>query len=94
MISTTGDETGLDTSKIVAVENFLYPNPAANTLYISQVTSPQARVYIYDLQGNLVIGKKIAGNAIDISDLANGIYWVRMIDNEKVFVCKFIKLRN
>lgn len=68
----------------------LYPNPASNTLYIS---SKQAANYVvYDVVGKQMLSGNTTGTSgIDIANLSNGLYFVRLTANGKQGVFKFIK---
>ncbi|UPT69866.1 MAG: T9SS type A sorting domain-containing protein [Flavobacterium sp. JAD_PAG50586_2] len=67
------------------------PNPAQNILNIlTQETIKE--VSVYDLLGKKVTVNQISTNAIDVSNLAQGIYIIKVIgDNDKTFTKKFIK---
>ncbi|MDR6966710.1 glucose/arabinose dehydrogenase [Flavobacterium arsenatis] len=60
----------------------MYPNPAKETLYLSDIDFP-ATVSIYDITGKLLIDAKIESNqtAINTSGLESGIYMVNVTDN-------------
>jgi uncharacterized protein (TIGR02145 family) len=69
----------------------LYPNPATEKLYITNINDTKAVIIIYDIQGRLVLHKQIDSNFIDISDLEKGIYVVKLIGSVNVLNTKFIK---
>lgn len=64
----------------------VYPNPAKETLYfsINSEMSINGIVEIYDVFGKKLIIKNISQNSfnIDISNLANGFYFYKLINNE------------
>jgi len=69
----------------------IYPNPATNNIIIE---SPyQATIEISNIQGHLL--KSIAANenhtSIDISDIAKGMYFVKVKTKKEIAVKKFIK---
>ena len=70
---------------------FLYPNPAKDKLYIKNVQSERSIVFIYDLQGNLVLNRKIDTDFIDISGLTGGMYTIRIVNSGNVFNSKLVK---
>jgi len=49
--------------------------------------------YIYNLQGQLIKFQlaKTGINTIDINDLSKGMYTIKIVDNNKIVVKKFIK---
>jgi hypothetical protein len=75
-------------------QNFnIYPNPASDLLFVSSGNNDYfpLKVNFYDLSGKLVFSSRTAGEAINISFLADGFYIVR-INNGKT-VEEFHKLR-
>lgn len=63
----------------------IYPNPANNNLFISyEGTHPELAVTITDVAGRIVLSRKMAPNslqsavAIDMSDLAHGVYMISL----------------
>ncbi|MBK8562442.1 MAG: T9SS type A sorting domain-containing protein [Saprospiraceae bacterium] len=68
----------------------LSPNPASDFLNIqlSETTAPPT-VQVFDAQGRLVL--LATGQRLDIQGLAAGIYSLRSVVGERVFVRKFVK---
>jgi hypothetical protein len=69
---------------------WLYPNPGYNEIWFSH---PEliSSVELYDPSGVLVLSSADI-NPIDISKLANGLYFVRVfIDEHSEQILKFIK---
>lgn len=68
----------------------LYPNPSKGWLYVE--AAPNTLLYIFDLQGRLVLTKKLDNqfSSIDISSLGSGIFIVKMQNNEVFGVKKLI----
>jgi hypothetical protein len=69
----------------------IYPNPAFDKLYIPDVNSLQTQVFIYDLNGKLVIRKLLKENTVDISDLVKGVYLVKLMNNENIRISRLVK---
>lgn len=69
----------------------IFPNPATHVINIRNYTSPDTFVCIFNIQGELVLKIKEATQSIDISKLTNGIYILKIIDNTKNKIVKFIK---
>lgn len=68
------------------------PNPANNTLSISNIPTNVELIYIYDLQGNLVSKININGKLnynLNISGLLNGHYILRFTGKEFEKTLKF-----
>lgn len=63
----------------------VYPNPAADKIHIEAPGDFHGTIKIYDLQGKNIIGQPISNGAtIPVSELANGIYFYLITDNENV----------
>jgi hypothetical protein len=77
----------------------LYPNPAQNsiTLNLKNFSSPTATYELYDAQGVLRSGATISlidGNQdykIDLSNLTNGFYFIKVIAGDELLKKTFIK---
>ena len=77
-----------------------FPNPATETLFFisNNVDGGSYAVEIINQQGAVVkrlatdASSKWEGACIDISDMASGLYFVRMYNNQKSYTCKFSKL--
>ena len=63
----------------------MYPNPAKDVLYVSNINFP-ATINIYDVTGKLLVDTKVESNetAINTSGLDTGIYMVNVTDNAGV----------
>ncbi|WP_046757988.1 T9SS type A sorting domain-containing protein [Kordia jejudonensis] len=86
-LSTEENATTVNTVK-------LYPNPARETLFIADFSIDSTTSYtIYNLTGNSVITEsKLTQNAIDINSLKAGVYFLRVTQQEKTTIKKFIKI--
>jgi DUF971 family protein len=71
----------------------LYPNPASDKVTLSTDMTEHSVISVYNLQGQLLLQKQIQqGKAdIDISELAKGVYILRLYSNAKVEVGRIIK---
>lgn len=69
----------------------LYPNPSSNyLLFDSDVFD--AMIYIFDLNGKILLKEKIKDNKINISNLQTGVYTLKIVSREVKTVKKFVKL--
>lgn len=73
----------------------IYPNPAQDRIYFSNEFSGRIKaVGIRDINGNLVhtaqIGKDDA-NSVDISSLPSGIYFLKVVTDQKGYTFKVLK---
>ena len=87
---------GVDNLKSKGNNSFtVYPNPANDKLHIqfnSTNLSEKISYSIIDLYGRVVLENKSSiPEYIDISGLADGVYFVRILDGTQVLTNKFIK---
>ena len=71
----------------------LYPNPAQNTLYIESAETVE-QVIIYDISGRTLQQTNNPSTSIDVSNLANGIYLVKVKTAQGETVRKISRLAN
>lgn len=94
---------GRDTTTVVGIENLesdnnfvnIYPNPATSYLTVQSKSagSHQLTYTIVDLFGREIENKKITTpSSVDVSELKNGIYFIRFQENESNATLKFIKI--
>jgi len=74
----------IEENQLVLIGNRIYPNPVSNTLHF---TSTANFVEIFDLNGKLILAVNNNTNAIDLSMLNEGVYFID-VDGIK---SKFIK---
>lgn len=76
----------------------IYPNPAENTVYVQlKANAPRAfRLTLTDVLGVQVLSKELNTNAgnktlqLDVSSLKEGVYMLRITDNDNSFTRKII----
>jgi hypothetical protein len=71
-------------------EMSIYPNPAQNTIFMNGV-STNTMVHIFDVNGKAVLNSENTNNTIDVSELNDGLYIIRVIDGSDVYTTRFIK---
>lgn len=69
----------------------VYPNPTTNNLYVNMEDNKLLKAEIYDIQGKKLQESK--QRTINVSRLANGVYFLRITGKEKggIRTVKFIK---
>ncbi len=67
----------------------MYPNPVVDKLFIKGV-SDASKVSIYNILGKLVVSKATS-NTIDVNHLQSGMYIIKIVDQQKEIVKKFMK---
>lgn len=69
----------------------MYPNPVSNgTLYITSNSSEAKSVAVYDVLGKQVLDSKTSNNAVNVSNLTGGIYFVKITEDGKTDTKKLI----
>jgi len=69
----------------------LYPIPANNILYLETSLQEDLRFYILDLSGKILTEPRVENAWIDISELASGVYFLKVVTENGSVVKKFIK---
>jgi len=86
------DCDGLDL--VTGVENVhleklkVYPNPASDKISISPTNNSRYKISIFSVDGKMLKTKE--GDSLDISNLKNGIYFVKIEDNISNYIYKKI----
>ena len=70
----------------------IYPNPANDKIYISNLIEENTSIKIYDIKGSLVLENRISNKEyLDISILEKGIYQIKFKGKQLNETRKFIK---
>ncbi|NME68787.1 PA14 domain-containing protein [Flammeovirga aprica] len=78
-------------------DNFVSPNPVAHQLNITvpaELLNQQIVLSVVDINGRTIEQTSFTGKehtSIDMSDKTQGIYFIRLISNEKVYINRVIK---
>jgi hypothetical protein len=77
------------------VNLIVYPNPSSSQITVEIPTKPQKNTIltILDIKGQQQLSQQITEplTVINISELSQGIYFVRLTNNSEVAVGKFVK---
>jgi hypothetical protein len=69
----------------------IYPNPVNNgKLYISSTKNLSKNIQIFDVLGKKIYDTELFGNALDISRLNNGVYIIKITENNITVTRKFV----
>ncbi|ALO15848.1 hypothetical protein L21SP5_02215 [Salinivirga cyanobacteriivorans] len=68
----------------------VYPNPAQNTLFVNGFNG-DAQVDIISMDGKVVMNKQIESNRVDVASLNEGLYIIRITNNNEVYTTRFVK---
>ncbi len=72
--------------------DFIYPNPAGNTLHFSNPFDKPVSVMVYGADGRFIKREENVNEQLDISRLKAGIYYLKMEKKQRVRYAKFIKM--
>lgn len=67
----------------------IFPNPTKDKLYIQGISNT-SKVSIYNVLGKLVLSETTKSE-IDVDNLQSGIYIIKIVDEQKEIIRKFIK---
>ena len=91
-LAPSGSKTALEGSKKSSITSSyespikIYPNPASSNLHIDNTNAEKiTNFYMYNVTGQLVNSTVLKNNKqiIDVSDLAKGLYLIRVVDKNK-----------
>ena len=82
---TSGSTAAIDDINTINVD--FYPNPVNDKLYISEEVN---EVSVLDVNGRTVVSDKNT-RVVDMSELSNGVYFVRVITDEGIATKKIVK---
>lgn len=69
----------------------IYPNPVINgVLYINTTANDSKNILIYNVLGKQVINTTTSENTVSVSNLNNGVYIVKVIENGKTAIRKLV----
>lgn len=68
----------------------LYPNPCRGEVSLLPLPEEDIRMDVFDTGGRTIWSKRVNPHSIDLSELHNGIYWVRILVNDQCFYRKII----
>ena len=83
------NDASLSTAEVLINNLKIYPNPVQNTLYITGTLS-QFKVQIYTVTGQEICNYANT-NQLDVSQLKQGMYFIKISEDEKSTTFNFIK---
>ncbi|WP_338732339.1 FG-GAP-like repeat-containing protein [Mangrovimonas cancribranchiae] len=70
----------------------IYPNPVENTIYFETKGDVINKIAtVFDINGKIVQNERLEQNQLDVSNLSNGLYILRLEKNGKTITRKFVK---
>ena len=90
-VSLSGSTTA-DIFEYDEVEIIVYPNPTTNIITVESQDLDIDRILIFDVAGKIIYSKtNFDNNTIDLTDYANGLYFLKIYSDKGAFVEKVIK---
>ncbi|WP_430399895.1 T9SS type A sorting domain-containing protein [Flavobacterium sp.] len=82
----------LETRAFNAIDGLtMYPNPSnGNTLYFTTSANAELDIQVFDVLGKQIINSKVLNNALNISNLNQGIYIVKVTEEGKTATRKLV----
>lgn len=71
----------------------LYPNPAKTEVFVDCPVSNSAQLSVFGMDGRLIFERQLSGNKIDVSQLAAGLYIVRVSSKDFSGTAKLVIAR-
>ena len=88
----------LEGSTVLGVEDtlvnnlILYPNPTADVLNLGNLTEFDNPIYtVFDVTGKRVMNARLKADFVDVSNLSQGNYVLRVFDNSTIKTQRFVK---
>lgn len=75
--------------KVVAANLCMYPNPTAD--FINVTNKNNANYAVINVNGAVVANGVISNNNIDVTSLSKGVYTLKIVDGETLYLGRFIK---
>ena len=88
--------TALNTCSLATSQNAIagldiYPNPVTNgVLNINTTANDAKNVVVYDVLGKQVVNTTISGSTVNVANLKNGVYIVKITENGKTATRKLV----
>ena len=81
-------------ASIADIENWninLYPNPTTQTISIDGYTNTNSKLKVINQTGKVMMDVNF-NNSLDVSALSTGTYYLKIYENNRVFMKRFTKL--
>lgn len=72
-------------------QTVIYPNPVASKVFVQSQNNTLDKIEIFNSLGQAIKSVDTGFNVIDVSDLAAGIYFIKLHAQQKTVCKKFIK---
>jgi hypothetical protein len=70
----------------------IYPNPVDDTINLQMASFSDNIIYsVFDVNGKRVLNSKLTSTVINVESLSKGLYFIRLVNENGVFVKKFLK---
>ena len=71
----------------------IYPNPVSDKVHLNLKNNHTYSAEVYDVNGKLVVKENLSStnNSIHVENLSQGVYTVKLTENDKPVIFKFVK---
>ncbi|MCE2894538.1 MAG: T9SS type A sorting domain-containing protein [Flammeovirgaceae bacterium] len=84
--------TGLENPTVKSIEFSVFPNPVNDWLRVEFDSGNTFTISVCDLSGRVLLRRKIqTGSFIQLEDIADGIYLIKLEDSSRVYSTRFVK---
>ncbi|AXT61742.1 T9SS C-terminal target domain-containing protein [Aquimarina sp. AD10] len=73
------------------IEPKIYPIPAKTEVFIKNLVDDNYTYEVYSYNNKLITASKLENNKIDISSLKSGLYILKILNENRAFVYRFVK---
>jgi len=80
----------LDLDEILQQKVKIYPTIVSDRLFVSNITDPNLQFMVYNINGQQ-FDVTLVNDQLEIQNLKSGLYFLKVIDSNKVITFKFIK---
>ena len=89
---TIDQSLSINEEEITSQEYLVFPNPASQELFLKKLTSETANGILYDITGKRISNFQLneIENKIDVSNIASGIYFLKISNNAHYIVKKIV----
>ena len=82
--------TGIEGPIKTEEEIYLYPNPSNDIIQLETAGIPFKQIQLFNIQGRMIRELKFQ-KQVNISELENGLYFIKLVSEEQVVELKFMK---
>jgi hypothetical protein len=95
ILGSASEVVGIDPADHPKAEFMIYPNPVKSMLNVRSSVNGLFSYQILDISGRILVNGQITDeSSVDISELSDGVYFIRLMNKKHSSTLKFIKTKN